>query len=81
MNAFTVLFIICVIVFFIITLFLLCFTTSAIELPISLRGEYDDWPLDSEDLVACLPQDARLSYERAKGKSCHLFLFQKSLVF
>ncbi|KAG2237910.1 hypothetical protein INT48_002215 [Thamnidium elegans] len=41
---------------------------SSNELPISLGGysEYEDWPLDSEDLIACLPEDARLSYERAK---------------
>lgn len=66
----TVIFIVGFIVFFVITLFLLCFTRSSIELPISLGGysEYEDWPVDSEDLIACLPEDARLSYERAKSK-------------
>lgn len=67
--SFTAIFIVGIVVFFIITIFLLCFTRSAIELPISLGGypEYEDWPLDSEDMIACLPEDARLSYERAKG--------------
>lgn len=70
-NAFTILFIIGIIVFFIITIFLACFTRSSLELPTSLGdySEYEDWLFDSEELVACLPQDARLSYERAKGKT------------
>jgi hypothetical protein len=70
MNSFTIIFIIGVIVFFLITVFLLCFTRSSNEQPISL-GNYsdiDDWPLDSEELIASLPEDARLSYERAKSK-------------
>ncbi|CEP14973.1 hypothetical protein [Parasitella parasitica] len=41
---------------------------SSIELPLSLGGysEFDEWLLDSEDAIACLPEDARLSYDRAK---------------
>ncbi|GAN10438.1 endosome protein [Mucor ambiguus] len=47
---------------------LFCFTRSSIELPISLGhySEFDDWPLDSEESIACLAEDARLSYDRAK---------------
>ncbi|KAL9539609.1 hypothetical protein PS6_011133 [Mucor atramentarius] len=67
-NSFTAIFIIGIIAFFIITVFLVCFTRSSIELPISLGhySEFDDWPLDSEESIACLPEDARLSYDRAK---------------
>lgn len=69
-NSFTAIFIIGIITFFIITVFLVCFTRSSIELPISLGhySEFDDWPLDSEESIACLPEDARLSYDRAKSK-------------
>lgn len=69
-GSFTVIFVIGIIVFFVITTFLLCFTRNSIELPISLGGysEYEDWPLDPEELIACLPEDARLSYERAKSR-------------
>lgn len=69
-NSFTIILVIGIIVFFIITIFLLCFTRSSIELPMSLGAysEYEDWPLDSEELIACLPEDGRLSYERAKSK-------------
>lgn len=68
-NSFTAIFVIGIIVFFIITIFLLCFTRSSIELPISLGSysEFDEWPLDSDDSIACLPEDARLSYDRAKS--------------
>lgn len=69
-SSFTAIFIVGIVVFFIITVFLLCFTRSSIELPISLGSysEFDEWPLDSEDSIACLPEDARLSYDRAKSK-------------
>lgn len=70
-SSFTVLLSIGIVVFFVITIFLVCFTRSAIQLPTSL-GDYsellNEWPADSEDLVACLPEDARLSYERAKSE-------------
>lgn len=69
-SSFTVIFVIGIIVFFLVTVFLTCFTRSPIELPMSMNGypEYEDWPVDSEDLIACLPEDGRLSYERAKSK-------------
>lgn len=73
-NSVAVIFITGIIVFFILTFFLVCFTQSSIELPLSY-SEFEDWPLDSEDSVATLPEDARFSYERAKSKerSYHLF--------
>ncbi|KAI7868957.1 concanavalin A-like lectin/glucanase domain-containing protein [Spinellus fusiger] len=56
-----------IVVFFIVIVLLLCFTRSPIELPLgSGDADIDDWPLESDDMVATLPEDARLSFERAK---------------
>ncbi|KAG2227871.1 hypothetical protein INT45_002109 [Circinella minor] len=58
-----------IIVFFIIVVILLFFTRSPIELPLSVSGgdsDFEEWPVESEEQVAQLPEDARLSYERAK---------------
>ncbi|KAI9253496.1 concanavalin A-like lectin/glucanase domain-containing protein [Phascolomyces articulosus] len=58
-----------IIVFFIISIILLFFTRSPIELPLSVSGgdsDFEEWPIESEEQVAQLPEDARLSYERAK---------------
>lgn len=78
-TSFTTIFIIGIIVFFIITVFLVCFTRSSIELPISLGhySEFDDWPLDSEESIACLPEDARLSYDRAKSMSIFFWWYNR----
>jgi hypothetical protein len=55
-----------IVVFFLVVIFLLCFTKSAIELPLSFNGDLDI-PRDSEEAVFNLTEDARLSYERAKS--------------
>ncbi|OBZ71998.1 Protein SSH4 [Choanephora cucurbitarum] len=57
-----------VVLFFVTTIFLVCFTKASSESAISLDNyiDYDDWPTDSEESIANLPEDARLSYERAR---------------
>lgn len=74
-----------IIVFFLVIVFLLFFTRSPIELPLSFSGgdsDFDDWPVESEEQVASLPEDARLSYERAKGnQSFCSVLFYATLSF
>ncbi|KAF7722235.1 Rsp5p-dependent ubiquitination, sorting of cargo proteins at the multivesicular body [Apophysomyces ossiformis] len=57
-----------IILFFLIIVILLFFTRSPIELPLSLENssDFDEWIIESEDQVAHLSEDARLSYERAK---------------
>ncbi|KAI9310951.1 microsomal signal peptidase 25 kDa subunit-domain-containing protein [Dichotomocladium elegans] len=62
-------FIICIIVFSLVTIFLLFFTRSPIQLSLSVtdgEANFDEWLLESEDQLAGLSEDARLSYERAK---------------
>ncbi|KAI8067542.1 concanavalin A-like lectin/glucanase domain-containing protein [Gongronella butleri] len=68
LNAFAWLFIGGIVVFFTLTVLLLFFTRSAIELPLhsGADAEFDDWPVETEELIAQLPEDARLSYERAR---------------
>lgn len=59
-----------VIVFFLVIVLLLCFTRSPIALSENVgNADFDEWLIEPEDEVATLPEDARLSYERAKGKS------------
>ena len=70
LSAYAWIFITGIIVFFIIIVILLFFTRSPIELPSSVSGgdsDFEEWPIESEEQVARLPEDARLSYERAKG--------------
>ncbi|KAI8052579.1 concanavalin A-like lectin/glucanase domain-containing protein [Gilbertella persicaria] len=68
LTLFAVILIIGMIVFFLIAVFLICFTRSSSESAISLGSyiEYEDWPVDPDDSIATLSEDARLSYERAK---------------
>ncbi|KAI9480541.1 MAG: concanavalin A-like lectin/glucanase domain-containing protein [Benjaminiella poitrasii] len=65
-SSLTIIFIIGIIVFFVISVFLLCFTSNAIQLSFGNYSEFDNWLLESEESIACLTEDARLSYERAK---------------
>ncbi|KAL1936642.1 hypothetical protein VTP01DRAFT_776 [Rhizomucor pusillus] len=69
LSAYAWIFIAGVIVFFLIAVFLLLFTRSPIELPLSVsagNSDFEEWLIESEEQVASLPEDARLSYERAK---------------
>ncbi|KAI9304729.1 concanavalin A-like lectin/glucanase domain-containing protein [Cunninghamella echinulata] len=68
LNTYAWVFIIGIILFFSLTIILLFFTRSAIELPIHIGTDatFNDWPVETEELIAELPEDARLSYERAK---------------
>ncbi|KAI9345934.1 concanavalin A-like lectin/glucanase domain-containing protein [Pilaira anomala] len=65
-QAYTWIFTTGIVVFFIVIVILLFFTRSPIELPLSFNGDLEDIPSDSEEEVASLSEDARLSYERAK---------------
>ncbi|KAG0179733.1 Rsp5p-dependent ubiquitination, sorting of cargo proteins at the multivesicular body [Apophysomyces sp. BC1021] len=57
-----------IIVFLIVIVILLFFTRSAIELPLDAEGSViDEYPADSEEMLAQLSEDARISYERAKA--------------
>lgn len=72
LNTFAWIFIACIIVCLIVIVFLLFFTRSPIELPLSVSADdsdFEEWLVESEEQVASLPEDARLSYERAKGKA------------
>lgn len=63
-------FIACIIVFFLVIVFLLFFTRSPNQLSLSLvdsESNFEEWLQESEDQIATLSEDARLSYERAKG--------------
>jgi hypothetical protein len=68
-NSFALIFVVGILVFLAVSIFLLCFTRSYIELPLSigLDSDFEDWCFDSEESVAGLSEDARLSYERARG--------------
>jgi hypothetical protein len=55
-------------VFFVVIIILLFFTRSPIDLPLSFNGDLEDIPEDSEEEIATLLEDARLSYERAKSE-------------
>ncbi|ORX60413.1 SPRY-domain-containing protein [Hesseltinella vesiculosa] len=68
LNAYAWIFIAGIILFFTLTVVLLFFTRSVIELPLhsGADAEFNDWPVETEELIAGLPEDARLSYERAK---------------
>ncbi|KAI8341942.1 concanavalin A-like lectin/glucanase domain-containing protein [Chlamydoabsidia padenii] len=68
LNAYAWVFIVGIIIFFTLTVFFLCFTRSPIELPShsGTDAEFNDWPVETDELIADLPEDARLSYERAK---------------
>lgn len=66
--SYTWIFITGIIVFFLIIIILLFFSRSPIELPLSFNGDLEDIPSDSEEEIATLSEDARLSYERAKSK-------------
>ncbi|CAO3592930.1 unnamed protein product [Absidia cylindrospora] len=68
LNTYAWIFIVGIIVFSAITVFLLCFTRSAIQLPLhsGADADFNDWPVDTDQLIADLPEDARLSYERSK---------------
>lgn len=66
--SYTWIFITGVIVFLIVIVILLFFSRSPIELPLSYNGDLEEIPSDSEEEIANLSEDARLSYERAKSK-------------
>lgn len=64
-------FIACIIVFFLVIVFLLFFTRAPNQLSLSLvdsESNFEEWLQESEEQIATLSEDARLSYERAKGK-------------
>lgn len=67
-SSYTWIFITGVIVFLIIIVILLFFSRSPIELPLSYNGYLEEIPSDSEEEIAHLSEDARLSYERAKSR-------------
>lgn len=71
-SAYTWIFTTGIIVFFVVIIVLLFFTHSPIELPLSFNGDLEDIPSDSEQDVASLSEDARLSYERAKSTYWHI---------
>lgn len=64
-------FIACIIVFFLIIVFLIFFTRSPNnQISLSLvdnESNFEEWLQESEEQIATLSEDARLSYERAKG--------------
>lgn len=64
-------FIACIIVFFLIIVFLIFFTRSPNnQISLSLvdnQSNFEEWLQESEEQIATLSEDARLSYERAKG--------------
>ncbi|KAI8335094.1 concanavalin A-like lectin/glucanase domain-containing protein [Chlamydoabsidia padenii] len=68
LNTYAWFFIVAILLFFGITVFLVCFTQSGIALPLHADADTDfnDWPMETDEWVADLPEDARLSYERAK---------------
>lgn len=66
-SAYTWIFTTGIVVFFVVIIILLFFTRSPIELPLSFNGDLEDIPEDSEEEIATLSEDARLSYERAKS--------------
>lgn len=66
-SPYTWIFITGVIVFFIVIVVLLFFSTSP-ELPLSFNGDLEALNPDPEEEIANLPEDSRLSYERAKSK-------------
>ncbi|CDH57054.1 spry-domain-containing protein [Lichtheimia corymbifera JMRC:FSU:9682] len=62
-------FIACIIVFFLVIVFLLFFTRAPNQLSLSLvdsESNFEEWLQESEEQIATLSEDARLSYERAK---------------
>ena len=67
-SSYTWIFIVGVVVFLVVIVILLFFSRPPIELPLSYNGDFEEVPSDSEEEVAHLSEDARLSYERAKSK-------------
>lgn len=63
-------FLLAIIFFCSIGIALLCCTRQAISLPLDedFGAEFDEWPLEREEDLATLSEDALLSYARAKGK-------------
>jgi hypothetical protein len=78
-SAYTWIFTTGIVVFFVVIIILLFFTRSPIELPLSFNGDLEDIPSDTEEEISSLPEDARLSYERAKSKSFSLSTEQKQI--
>ena len=74
-SAYTWIFATGIVVFFVVIIVLLFFTSSPIELPLSFNGDLEHVLPDSEEEINSLPEDARLSYERAK---C---MFFSSMIF
>ncbi|KAG0169674.1 Rsp5p-dependent ubiquitination, sorting of cargo proteins at the multivesicular body [Apophysomyces sp. BC1034] len=68
LSAYTWISIVGISLFFLIIVILLFFTRSPIQLPLSLENssDFDEWIVETEDLVSNLSEDSRLSYERAK---------------
>lgn len=83
LNAYAWIFITGIIIFFALSVFLLCFTRSPIELPLhtGTDAEFNDWPVETDELVADLPEDARLSYERAKGRKLSTIIGGHTMCF
>ncbi|KAF7731868.1 Rsp5p-dependent ubiquitination, sorting of cargo proteins at the multivesicular body [Apophysomyces ossiformis] len=65
-NSYAWIFITGIVVFLLVIIILLFFTRSSIELPIDDASD-EECPVDSEEMVAALPEDARISYEMAKA--------------
>lgn len=66
LNAYAWFFIAGILLFLGTTVFLVCCTRTGIALP---EAAFLDWPVeDDDDQVSALAEDARLSYDRAKGK-------------
>lgn len=62
-------FLVGIIVLFSVCITLLCCTRQRIALPLDdeFTAEFDEWPLEREEDLATLSEDAALSYTRAKG--------------
>jgi hypothetical protein len=69
-SAWPWIFLIAIVLFLSIGITLLCCTRQAISLPLDdqFSAEFDEWPLEREEDLATLSEDAQLSYARAKGK-------------
>jgi hypothetical protein len=68
-------FLVGIIVLFSVCITLLCCTRRPIALPLDdeFTAEFDEWPLEREEDLATLSEDAVLSYTRAKGNVSFLY--------
>lgn len=68
-SAWPWIFLVGIVLFFCIGITLLCCTRQSIALPLDdeFAAEFDEWPLEREEDLATLSEDALLSYARAKG--------------